>query len=109
MSGWSCGDTTFGPRARSVQRATRPVSACQQSAANTGPSRASGLVAAWLGRSGVARPPEQLSAVQDDDLAAAHLNQLAGSEPPEDLVRGRARGSGQAGQHFLGHGDDDVL
>jgi hypothetical protein len=47
--------------------------------ANTGPRGTGGLVvAALLGLSRVARPPVQLPAVQDDDLAAAHLNQLAG-------------------------------
>jgi hypothetical protein len=57
-----------------------------------------------LDRSGMACPPVQAFTVQYNDLAAAYLYYLAGNEPSEDLVRRGTGSSGEAGQHFLGHG-----
>jgi hypothetical protein len=51
----------------------------------------------------------QAPAVQYGYLAAVHRYYLAGYESPENLVRCRASSPGNAGQHFLGHRDYDVL
>ena len=57
----------------------------------------------------IACPPTQTLAVQYDDLAATYLNQLAGNEPPQYLVRRGTGSSSEVGEHFLSDRDHNAL